>query len=265
MAGPRASTADRVAADGSPYPDRARPSFEHDVRAMFTHIAHRYDWFDHLVSFGQDFVWRPRALWALDRFRDHRPVHRVLDVGCGPGDLTVLAGRRFPSASVVGADFTAAMLARAATRHDLGRFGPRLRFAQASAMHLPFRSASFDVVMSAFVVRNLVDLGAAFRELRRVLVPGGSLLTLEITEPTSRIFRATFHTYFDRVVPWLGAAVHSAGPYRYLPESLRDLPGRASMLAMLADAGFSRTIADPLSLGAVTSYLAEAAPSHASP
>jgi demethylmenaquinone methyltransferase/2-methoxy-6-polyprenyl-1,4-benzoquinol methylase len=256
--GPDAPLADRVAADGSPYPDRARPTFEHDVRAMFAHIAERYDWFDHLVSFGQDYVWRPRALWALDRFRDHRPVRRALDIGCGPGDLTILAGRRFPSATVLGADFTRAMLNRAAHRGDIARFGPRLRFCQASAMHLPYRSGTFDVVMSAFVVRNLVDLPRAYRELRRVLAPGGSLLTLEITEPSSALFRATFHAYFDRVVPWLGAAVHSAGPYRYLPESLRDLPGRSAMLDLFREAGFTRAVADPLSFGAVTAYLAEA-------
>jgi demethylmenaquinone methyltransferase/2-methoxy-6-polyprenyl-1,4-benzoquinol methylase len=250
--------ADRVAADGSPYPDRARPSFEHDVRAMFTHIAHRYDWFDHVVSFGQDYLWRPRALWALDRFRARRTVRRVLDVGCGPGELTTLAARQFRGAEVVGVDFTGAMVERAAHRPDRGRFGRRLEFGRASAMHLPFRPGSFDVVMSAFVVRNLVDLRGAYRELRRVLVPGGTLLTLEITEPDSPMFRSTFHAYFDRVVPWLGAAVHSAGPYRYLPESLRILPGRAAMLGLLREAGFDRSIADPLSLGIVTAYLAEA-------
>jgi demethylmenaquinone methyltransferase / 2-methoxy-6-polyprenyl-1,4-benzoquinol methylase len=227
---------------------------------MFTHIAERYDWFDHLVSFGQDYVWRPRALWALDRFREHRPVRRILDIGCGPGDLATLAGRQVPSATVLGVDFTAAMLRRAAHRGDLARFGPRLRFCQASAMHLPFRAGSFDVVMSAFVVRNLVDLKVAFRELRRILAPGGSLLTLEITEPSSPLFRATFHAYFDRVVPWLGAAVHSAGPYRYLPESLRELPGRAAMLKMFLEAGFSRAVAEPLSFGIVTAYLADAGP-----
>ncbi|MCI4320272.1 MAG: ubiquinone/menaquinone biosynthesis methyltransferase [Thermoplasmata archaeon] len=258
MSASRTVRADRTASDGSPYPDRSRPSFEHDVRAMFTHIAHRYDWFDHVVSFGQDYLWRPRALWALDRFRARRAVRRVLDIGCGPGELTSLAARQFPGSEVVGVDFTGAMVERAAHRSDRGRFGRRLEFGRGSAMHLPFRSGSFDVVMSAFVVRNLVDLGLAFRELRRVLAPGGTLLTLEITEPESPRFRSTFHAYFDRVVPWLGAAVHSAGPYRYLPESLRSLPDRAAMLELLRSSGFGRSLADPLSLGIVTAYLAEA-------
>jgi demethylmenaquinone methyltransferase/2-methoxy-6-polyprenyl-1,4-benzoquinol methylase len=225
---------------------------------MFTYIAERYDWFDHVASLGNDYLWRPRALWDLDRFRARRPTHRVLDVGCGTGDLTVLSATHFPHAQVVGADFTAAMLQRAVERTDPRRFDGRVAYGQATALHLPFRSGQFDVARSAFVARNLPRLGAAFREIRRVLSPTGTLLTLEITEPESPAFRQIFHAYFDRVVPWLGAAVHSAGPYRYLPESLRFLPGREGMIQLLRDAGFSRVEARSQSMGIVTTYLADA-------
>ena len=248
--------ADRTAADGSPYPDRTRPTFERDVQAMFTHIARRYEWFDHLASLGQDYLWRPRALWDLERFRRGRPVRRILDIGCGTGELTRLAARRFPGAQVVGADFTGAMLERADERTRRLPCAPRVRFARASALDLPFRDGQFDVVMSAFVARNLPRLPHAFAELRRVLVPGGTLFTLEITEPPSSLVRFGFHAYFDRVVPWLGAAVKSAVPYRYLPESLRHLPRREAMVELLRAAGCSRVEAPYQSLGIVTAYLA---------
>ena len=224
MASEGAPAAARTAHDGSPYPDRSSSEFEHDVRAMFTHIARGYDWFDHLASLGQDFVWRPRALWALDRIRRGRPVRRVLDIGCGPGSLTVLAAHHYPGAEVVGADFTAAMLREADHRTAQNAVRPRLRLARASALTLPFRSGAFDVAMSAFVVRNLPNLPQAFGELRRALAPGGTLLTLEITEPSSPLVRAGFHAYFDTMVPFLGELVGSQGPYQYLPESLRHLP-----------------------------------------
>lgn len=218
---------------------------------MFTHIARRYDWFDHVASLGSDFVWRPRALWDLERFREGRPVGALLDVGCGTGDLTRLAARRFAPRRVVGVDFTRAMLERA----QLER-GAATTYAEASALALPFRSGVFDVAMSAFVVRNLPRLPDAFAELGRVLAPGGTLLTLEITEPTSPRVRELFHTYFDTVVPFLGGLVRSAGPYRYLPESLRHLPDRTGMIELLHSAGFSRVEARPQSMGIVTSYLA---------
>ncbi len=252
----RAPSADRTAPDGSPYPDRARPSFERDVQAMFTHIARGYDWFDHVASLGNDLLWRPRALWDLDRFRQGRPVRSVLDVGCGTGDLTRLAARHYPRARVVGVDFTRAMLELAEERTRRTRLSPRVTFGEGSALTLPFRSGTFDVAMSAFVARNLPRLENAFVELRRVLAPGGTLLTLEITEPANPRVRTLFHRYFDTVVPFLGGLVRSAGPYRYLPESLRYLPGPAGMVGMLRRAGFESVGVYPQSMGIVSSYLA---------
>ncbi len=247
------------APDGSPYPQPGGANFERDVRAMFTHIVRRYDWFDHVASMGNDYVWRPRALWDLARYRAQAPpIARALDIGCGTGDLTRLAARHFPGARAVGLDFTAAMVRAAAHRTRSDSDGGHVGYLQGTARRLPFASGSFDVVMSAFVVRNLVDLPAVFHEVRRVLRPRGTLLTLEITEPASPLFRALFHAYFDHVVPWLGAAVRSAGPYRYLPESLKRLPDRNGMTKLLEEAGFVRLEVHPQSLGIVTAYFADA-------
>ncbi|MCI4351910.1 MAG: ubiquinone/menaquinone biosynthesis methyltransferase [Thermoplasmata archaeon] len=249
--------APRVAADGSPLPDRASPTFERDVQAMFTHIVRRYDWFDHAASLGNDYLWRPRALWDLSRFRARQaPVRRVLDIGCGTGDLTRLAARYFPSARIVGADFTSAMLQIADRRTRPESTAPRVGYLRANARRLPVPPASFDVIMSAFVVRNLVDLPGVFREFRRVVRSPGTILTLEITEPAAPLIAGLFHAYFDHVVPWLGAAVHSAGPYRYLPDSLRGLPRRSEMVRLLHEAGFPRVEAHAQSMGIVTAYLA---------
>ncbi|MGA8663820.1 MAG: ubiquinone/menaquinone biosynthesis methyltransferase [Thermoplasmata archaeon] len=250
----------RVAPDGSPYPDRAGPTFERDLRAMFGYIAERYDWFDHVASMGNDFLWRPRALGQLDRFRSPGPIRRALDLGCGTGDLARQVARRYPEAHVVGADFTQPMLANAQRRNRRAREGSRVALARANALALPFADGSFDLVTNAFVARNLSDLPRAFREIRRVLRPGGLFLTLEITEPTSPTFGSLFHAYFDRVVPWMGAAVASAGPYRYLPESLRSLPPREELLRMMQAAGFGRAVTRAQSFGIVTTFLGEAGP-----
>ena len=246
----------RAARDGSPMPDRSDPSFERDVRRMFTHIARRYEWFDHVASLGSDLLWRPRALWELDRFRPPGPIGRVLDLGCGTGELSRLTARHYPSASVVGLDFTTAMLEVA--RRRAGSGAARVAYGRGTAMRLPFADGAFDLVTNAFLARNLVDLDAALREMRRVLRPGGVLLILEITEPVAPAVGALFHAYFDHVVPWLGAAVDSAGPYRYLPESLRRLPPRPAFRAAIERAGFPRTELRTQSGGIVTAFLAEA-------
>ena len=227
---------------------------------MFTHIAGRYEWFDHVASLGNDYLWRPRALWDLDRFRSRGPLVSVLDLGCGTGELARQVARHYPSARVFAGDFTGAMLLRARAETARRAERGRLDFGRATALRLPFADGAFDLVTNAFVARNLSDLPKALREMHRVLRPAGVLLTLEITEPVSPAFGRLFHAYFDRVVPWLGSAVHSAGPYRYLPESLRTLPPRPEFLAALRDAGFPRTRAVEQSLGIVTTFLAETPP-----
>jgi len=251
-----------TARDGSPLPDRALPTFERDVRRMFTHIANGYEWFDHVASLGSDLLWRPRAIWDLDRFRRTGSPRRVLDLGCGTGELARQVGRHYPSAVVVAADFTRAMLDHAARSSAGRKERSRLEFARANALRLPFSDASFDLVTNAFVARNLSDLSAAFREVARVLRPGGVFLTLEITEPSSASFNRLFHAYFDTVVPMLGGAVGSEGPYRYLPKSLRSLPDRSKFVDLLLANGFPRVDTRTQSAGIVTTFLAE---SHGGP
>jgi ubiquinone/menaquinone biosynthesis C-methylase UbiE len=100
---------------------------------------------------------------------------RVLDVGCGTGNLSLLAKRLHPAAEVAGIDPDPKALARAHRKAQ--RSGVVVRFDLAYAEHLPFPDASFDRVLSALMLHHL-DADAkvpALREVRRVLRPGGSL------------------------------------------------------------------------------------------
>lgn len=251
-----------LASDGSPHPTRGTEGFERDVRAMFAHIAGQYTFFDHLATFGQDLIWRPRALWDLDRMLT-RPAERILDLGCGPGDLTFLLASHYPKARVVAADFTRGMVARAerlrrGSGDGAGGRSRRVSFGVADVMRLPFRTGSFDLVTSAFLIRNLPQLIVGLGEMRRVLRPGGVCLALEITEPAPSWFRPFFHAYFDRVMPKLGALFGTEGPYRYLSESLRLFPPREGVLSAFESAGFRFADAHLQSAGSVTTFLARA-------
>jgi demethylmenaquinone methyltransferase/2-methoxy-6-polyprenyl-1,4-benzoquinol methylase len=207
---------------------------------------------------GQDYLWRPRALWDLDRFRRGAgPVRSVLDLGCGTGELARQVLRHYPEARVVGADFTTEML-RGAVRSTGARDRDRVQWTRATARRLPFRDGSFDLVVSGFVARNLPDLRGAIAEVHRVLAPSGSAMILDITGPSHPLLRKIFLAYFDSVVPMLGVAVGSQGPYTYLPRSLRHLPTPPEIVRMFREVGFTVARAAPQSGGIVTAFLASA-------
>ena len=98
---------------------------------------------------------------------------RVLDVGCGPGTITLdLAEAVGPSGEVTGIENVAAPLEHA-RRTAAERGDARTRFELADVMGLPYADASFDVVHAHQVLQHLTDPIAALREMRRVTRPGG--------------------------------------------------------------------------------------------
>ena len=94
---------------------------------------------------------------------------RLLDVGCGPGTITVDLATRV--ASVTGVD--ASEVALEAARRHAAENGVTCEFTQADAEALPFADASFDVVHAHQVLQHLMDPVAALREMKRVTRPGG--------------------------------------------------------------------------------------------
>lgn len=135
---------------------------------------------------------------------------------------------------------------------------PNARVVQASAEDLPFEDASFDAAVVGFGVRNVEDLEAGIKELRRVLRPGGRLGILEITTP--RGFLAPFYRlWFNRVVPLLGRLLPGGAAYTYLPASVRRFPGPEQLAELLAACGFRDVQFRLFAGGIVALHVAEAA------
>jgi demethylmenaquinone methyltransferase/2-methoxy-6-polyprenyl-1,4-benzoquinol methylase len=196
------------------------------VEAMFDRIAPRYELVNRLMTFGFDALWRRRAVRELALPRGSR----VLDLGCGTGDLCRELQRHGQHA--VGVDVAAGMLAHAHTT------APLLR---ADILNLPLRDASADGVVSGFALRNVVDIAACFREAARVVRPGGRAALLEVAEPESATLRRAHALYFRHVVPLIGGVLSDRYAYRYLPASTSYLPDAATLLRMFRDAGFKYT------------------------
>ena len=182
---------------------------------MFSRIARRYDLMNGLMTAGRHHAWRRMAAAAL---RD-TPPGPILDLATGTGDLALAIRRVRPDATVLGADFAEAMLREAAPK--VARAGERVPLLAADALTLPFRDRTFAAVTSAFLLRNLADLGGGIAEMRRVTRAGGLVITLEITRPRIPGWDGIFGFYFHHIVPAVGALVAGdRDAYAYLPDSV---------------------------------------------
>lgn len=108
----------------------------------------------------------------LNEAADVRAIHRVLDVAAGNGNATLAAARRF--ASVTSTDYVPALLERGRRRADAEGFA-NITFDVADAEALPYRDASFEVVLSTFGVMFAPDHQRAASELMRVCSVGGRI------------------------------------------------------------------------------------------
>ena len=222
------------------------------VREMFTSIAPRYDLLNHVLSFNIDRMWWRRTARVFRNLLV-RPDARILDLCCGTGDMTFALQRQAgqASAEILGADFSHAMLQRAAMK-SAGTARPC--WIEADALNLPFPSAHFDLVTSAFGFRNLADYDAGLSEILRVLRPGGECGILDFGEPRG-LMGAIYRIYFKQVLPRVGTMISGvSGPYSYLPASVERFPLPDEMLARMKRAGFAEATWTPYSFGIAGLY-----------
>ena len=194
------------------------------VRSMFDRIAPVYDVMNRVMTVGLDRRWRRLTVEAVVQ-----PGFRVLDACCGTGDLAIAAERE--GGIVTGLDFSGEMLVRARRKSET------IEWMQGDVLALPYADGSFDAATVGFGVRNVADLGAALRELRRVLRPGGRLAILEITQARGPL-KPFFSLWFDRIVPLLGRVLPGGRAYTYLPASVRRFPGAEDLAALIDETGF---------------------------
>jgi demethylmenaquinone methyltransferase/2-methoxy-6-polyprenyl-1,4-benzoquinol methylase len=240
-----------AAPHGASDPDAAARA----VRQMFTSIAPRYDLLNHVLSFNIDRMWWSRSARSFRHIMG-RPDARILDLCCGTGDMTFALRRQAGKSSpqILGADFSHAMLQRATAKSLSSTHTSSPGWIEADALSLPFPTAHFDLVTSAFGFRNLADYDAGLREIVRVLRPGGECGILDFGEPKG-IMGAVYRIYFKQVLPRVGTMISGVrGPYAYLPASVERFPEPDEMLARMKKAGFAETSWTPYTFGIAGLY-----------
>jgi demethylmenaquinone methyltransferase/2-methoxy-6-polyprenyl-1,4-benzoquinol methylase len=236
-------------ADAVATPRTGNQVSEHDVTAMFDDIAPVYDRLNTLMTLGADARWRRRAVEATGLGSGAA----VIDVACGTGKLAAaLADRVGPFGRVLAVDLSAGMIAHGAqANYDL----VQLEFRLGNALDLPATNAEFDAATIAFGLRNLADYAAGFRELRRVVRPGGRIVCLELTTPRPRWWGRLFRFTFGHATPLLGRLTGREGAYRYLPASLEGFPEPDWLATTMREAGLEHVGYRRMGLGSVALHV----------
>ncbi len=224
------------------------------VGEVFSSVAKRYDLMNDLMSFGLHRIWKDFAV----RQSGLGKGDRALDVAAGSGDLAIRFARQVgESGEVVLTDINPDMLELG--RQNMVNHGHlrNIRHVLADAENLPFEGERFDCVSISFGLRNITRKEQALKSMRRVLKPGGKLMVLEFSEPTSLQLRRIYDRYSFRVIPKIGQWVANDAPsYRYLVESIRRHPNQLSLKVMMENAGLDAVRIHNLAGGIVALHIA---------
>lgn len=208
------------------------------VRTMFNRIAHSYDLLNHTLSAGVDSLWRRTAINTLER-HTRIPIHHLLDVATGTGDLALRACRRLPETRVLAIDIADAMLDIARKKADKAKLHQRIDFRNEDCTALTLPDACMDAVASAFALRNFQDIPTCLGQMRRVLKPQGSLVLIDLCAPRHTPMRQVFQAYKRWLMPLAGRLIaHDRQAYAYLPASMEAVPQGEDMDRLLLQAGF---------------------------
>lgn len=223
------------------------------VRGMFDDISPRYDFLNHFLSFGIDFLWRKKLVQLLST---RKPVS-VLDVATGTGDLA-LSIATAGIGKITGIDIAERMLEIGRIKITQRGLDEVITLQCADAETLPFPDNTFDAITVAFGVRNFENLENGLIEMKRVLRPGGMILILEFSHPSSFPIKQLYAFYSHYVIPVIGRLISgNSQAYNYLPESVKAFPSGKDFLAILSGVGLKNQRVHSLSAGIASIYMAE--------
>ena len=225
------------------------------VEEIFDSIAPAYDFMNRAMTLGIDRWWRRVAVRMVGKTHPQN----ILDVATGTGDFAIDLYRKLQPQQVVGIDLSQGMLDVA--REKIARRGlsDAITVQQGDCLALPFEDGSFDAVTVAFGVRNFEHLLQGYKEMHRVLEPGGILCVVELSTPRNRVVRWFYDLYTLHIIPWMGSLKSGdRSAYRYLPQSIAAVPQGDDMLAIMREAGFTNCKVKRLTLGTCSIYVGNA-------
>jgi demethylmenaquinone methyltransferase/2-methoxy-6-polyprenyl-1,4-benzoquinol methylase len=222
-----------------------------EVNAMFDIIAPRYDFLNHLLSFGIDRIWRKKA---IDIIKHNLKPSQILDVASGTGDLSIAALKLNPI-KITGIDISEKMLEIGRAKIKKMGLNDKISLLLGDSENIEFEDNYFDVAMVAFGVRNFADPMRGLKEMYRVTRAGGMIVVLEFSRPAVFPFRNIYKFYFLNILPVIGRLFsQNRNAYNYLPDSVMKFPDNEEFIGMLSKTGLSNIKQKKLSGGVASIY-----------
>jgi len=236
----------------TPYSDSEKTK-KQQVTEMFNNISGKYDFLNHMLSFGIDKYWRRKTINRLKKYNHDY----ILDVATGTGDFAISALRLNPK-KITGVDISSGMLEVGKAKVSRLNLDSKIEMVLGDSEELPFADNSFDVVTVAFGVRNFENLNRGLSEINRVLKPEGHIAVLEFSSPTAFGVKQFYWFYSTKILPFFGRIISKdKNAYTYLPESVKAFPYGQQFNNELIKVGFNNPNCETLSFGIASIYIAE--------
>jgi len=221
-----------------------------NTKEMFNNIAKNYDKLNDIISFKMHLNVKKHAINNVHL----EPDAKVLDVCTGTGDIAIYLAKKITKGYVIGVDFSQNMLKIARTK---AQNVENLTFLNADALNLPFNDNEFDACFISFGLRNLTDLKAGLKEMKRVTKSGGFVVNLDTGKPQG-IIGVFYNLFFFHLVPIFGRLFNGdSSPYKYLPQSTKNFPSPDELVKIFEELGFKNVKKYDFLFGAISQQIGE--------
>lgn len=222
------------------------------VEEMFDNISPKYDLLNRIMTLGTDKGWRMKAIKMLESSKPKI----ILDIATGTADFAIAALSLKPE-KIIGIDISNKMLEIGRQKIDGLGAEKIITLQTANSEALPFTDNYFDAITIGYGVRNFENLETGLKEIYRVLKPGGNLVILETSQPTSWWQKFSVNLYTNKIVPLIGRLVSNNGnAYQYLINSAKNFPYGDAFVQILKQQNFKSTTCTPLLFGVSSIYFA---------
>ena len=216
------------------------------VESVFDQVYDQYDLMNDFMSLGVHRLWKKNLINMMSP----SPNHKLIDVGCGTGDIAKYYLKNVNENShITCVDPNNSMVKKG--KEKLSKF-KNLKWILASAEKLPLKDNTFDFYTISFGLRNTKNLDHALSEAYRVLKPGGHYLCLEFSKIQNSSLNFIYKNY-SKLIPAIGKLVVGEDePYKYLTKSIENFVNQDELINLMKKIGFQNCTYRNLSGGIVS-------------